>query len=253
MDVLDHTCTYQVAVPRLILSSPLLFHSICAFAAKYLVLTDAYQRSGWNPIASFHYGESLRLLITALSTPSYDHALTATILLSSYESIAATASEQQRRHLLGQAMLVKYHGLTAQSTGIDRANFWIHVRHEVVFAMATERPLILDPEEWNVRWEEGETREDVTGNHMLWILARVINLIYGEHAETAVGKARREALLQELEGYRLGVSDTFIGIPYGDEDEEGFQKVFFTVTAAGMSPSPTLPDMLPYPSATREC
>lgn len=101
--------------------------------------------------------------------------------------------------------------------------------------MATERPLLLNPNEWSVRWQEGETREDVLGNHVLWILARVINLIYGEESNTAAGKRCREAFLQELEEWRAGLSETFIGIPFGEEDELGFKRVFFTVTAAGMS------------------
>lgn len=233
MDLMDHGSTYQLFIPRLTLTSPLLFHSVCAFAAKHLALTDSFQKSGWEPVASYHYGESLRLLIHALNTPSHEHALTATILLSSYEIIAALASEYHRRHLLGQAMLIKEHRITAQSAGIDRANFWIHVRHDISVALATERPLLLDPEDWNVRWQEGETREDLMGNHVLWILARVINLVYGEESRSPTGKRRREAFLRELEEYRLGVSDAFIGIPFGHEDDEGFRKHYFTVTAAG--------------------
>ncbi|KAF2691235.1 hypothetical protein K458DRAFT_327471, partial [Lentithecium fluviatile CBS 122367] len=232
MDLLDHSKTYELCIPRLTLTSPLLFHSVCAFTAKYLALSDPRRNASWGATASEHYGESLRLLIHALSTPSHEYALTATVLLSSYEILAGLASEHHRRHLLGQTMLVKYHNITARSTGIDRANFWLHVRHEIGFAMATERPLLLDPGEWDVHWVQGETREDVLGNHVLWILARVINLIYGEESNTPAGKQRREAFLQELEEWRADLSDTFIGIPYGEEDDLGFRRVFFTVTAA---------------------
>jgi len=235
MDLMDHSKTYELCIPRLTLTSPLLFHCVCAFTAKYLALSDPRRNASWSSTAFHHYGESLRLLIHALNAPSYDHALTATILLSSYEILAGIASERHRRHLLGQTMLVKHHNVTAQSTGIDRANFWLHVRHEIGFAMATGRPLLLDPGEWNVNWKQGETREDVLGNHVLWILARVINLIYGEESCTSVGKQKRKAFLQELEQWRAGLSDTFIGIPYGPTDSSGFRKIFFTVTAAGKS------------------
>jgi hypothetical protein len=247
MDLMDHNKTYELCIPRLTLTSPLLFHCVCAFTAKYLDLSDPRQNASWSSTAFHHYGESLRLLIHALNTPSHNHALTATILLSSYEILAGIASERHRRHLLGQTMLVKYHNVSARSTGIDRANFWLHVRHEIGFAMATERPLLMDPGEWNVHWEQGETREDVLGNHVLWILARVINLIYGEESSTPVGKQKREAFLQELEEWRAGLSDTFIGIPYGDEDYEGFKKIFFTVTAAGKSAT-SIPTLTPHPS-----
>ncbi|KAF1956268.1 hypothetical protein CC80DRAFT_413477 [Byssothecium circinans] len=233
MDLMDHSNTYQIYIPRLTLSSPLIFHSVCAFTAKYLSLSKSRQHyNTWEPISSSHYGESLRLLIHALNTPSYEHALTATILLSSYEIMSSIASDHHKRHLLGQVMLVKYHAINARSASLHRANFWVHVRHEIGFALTTERPMLMDPMEWHVNWEEGDVREDVQGNHILWILAKVLNLIYGPESETSVGTQKREAFLQELEDWRKRQLDSFIGIPYADEDEDGFRKVFFTVTAA---------------------
>jgi hypothetical protein len=249
MDLMDHSKTYELCIPQLTLTSPLLFHCVCAFTAKHLSLSDSRKHSSWAHVASQHYGESLRLLIHALNAPSYEHALTATILLSSYEILAGIASEHHRRHLLGQTMLLKHNDVTAQSTGIDRANFWVHVRHEIGFAMATERPLLLDPEMWKVHWAQGETREDVIGNHVLWILARVINLIYGEDGSTEAGKEKRAGFLQELEQWRAGLSDTFVGIPYGDGDDEGFKKVFFTVTAAGIPPPLSYTSLFPQPQS----
>ena len=231
MDLMCHSSVYQLIIPKLTLTSPLLFHCVCAFTAKHLSLSNR-RSTNWAPTATHHYGLALRYLIDALNTPSHPHTLTATILLSSYEIIAGIASEHHRRHLLGQIMLIKYSNINAQSTGIDKANFWIHVRHEIGFAQTTGRPLMLKPEEWNVQWEEGETREDVLGNHVLWILARVLCLIYGPEGTTDYGKQKRIEFLQELDDWRSSLSDTFIGIPYGEVDAEGFRKVYFTVTAA---------------------
>ncbi|KAI5366901.1 hypothetical protein J4E82_010984 [Alternaria postmessia] len=98
--------------------------------------------------------------------------------------------------------------------------------------MASEQPLILNPAEWEVSWIEGETREDVLGNHVLWILARVINLIFGPDGRTAAGKEQRQNFLHEIEMWRQGLSDTFVGIGYGDKDTDGFRKVYFPVAAA---------------------
>lgn len=229
---MDHSCTYQLSIPRLILSSPLLFHCICAFTAKHLALANSRQNTFWDPIARQHYGDSLRLLISALNSSSHEHALTATILMSSYEMIGAVGLEH-RRHFLGAMMLIKSHNINAQSQGIDKANFWVYVRHEISVALSSEQPLLLNPEDWDVRWEDGETREDVLGNHVLWILARVINLVYGKDNNSEASHQKREEFLRELEEWRSGLSDTFVGIPYGDEDEDGFRKVYFPVTAAG--------------------
>ncbi|KAI4940537.1 hypothetical protein J4E86_010737 [Alternaria arbusti] len=217
---------------KLVLRSPLLFHCVCAFTANYLALSNSSHDPSWQVTASKHYGESLRLLIEALSMPSHEHALTASMLLLSYEIHGALRSEDYRRHFLGLTVLIKSRHVTAQSSGTDLANFWIYIRHEIVVAMASEQPLVLDPAEWEVSWVEGETREDVLGNHMLWILARVLNLIFGPDGRTEAGKEQRQSFLHEIEMWRRGLSDTFVGISYGEKDEDGFGKVYFPVAAA---------------------
>ena len=66
----------------------------------------------------------------------------------------------------------------------------------------------------------------------MWILARVINVVFAPDGATDASRPAREAFLQELETWRAGLSPCFIGIPYGDTDEDGFRKIYFTVTAA---------------------
>lgn len=232
MDLFDHSCTYQLKVPPLALASPLLFHCVCAFTANHLALSNKTLNASWKLVAVRHYGQALRLLIDALEIPFCETAMTSSMLLLSYEIHGAIKSEDYRRHFLGLTMLIKSHRITAQSTGTDRANFWIYCRHEIAVALANERPLVLDPAEWAVSWREGEGREDVLGNHMMWILARVINLVFGPNGARDASRPAREAFLQELETWRAGLSPCFIGIPYGDADNDGFRKIYFTVTAA---------------------
>ncbi|KAH6615272.1 hypothetical protein C7974DRAFT_437129 [Boeremia exigua] len=232
MDLFDHSLTYQLRVPPLALASPLLFHCICAFTANHLALSNTSLNASWKLVAVRHYGLALRLLIDALSTPFSETAMTGSMLLLSYEVHGAIRSADYRRHFLGLTMLIKAHGITAQSRGTDRANFWIYCRHEIAVALANERRLVLDPEEWAVAWREGEGREDVLGNQMMWMLARIINLVFGAEGAAASSRPAREALLEELETWRAGLAPCFIGIPYGEADDDGFCKVYFTVTAA---------------------
>ncbi len=232
MDCFDHSCTYQLKIPALVLKSPLLFHAVCAFTANHVALSNLAPGKSWKIIAARHYGEALTLLIDALSLPSHEYALTASMLLLSYEIHEAQQSDDYKSHFEGMAMLVQSRGVNAQSTGTDLANFWIYIRHDIVSAMAGERPLILDPADWAVSWKENEKREDVLGNQVLWILARVVNLVFGEDGRSDAGKAKRRDFLDELETWRSGLSETFVGIPYGDEDEDGFRKVYFPVIAA---------------------
>lgn len=232
MDLFDHSSTYQLKIPPLALASPLLFHCVCAFTANHLALSNRSLNASWELVARRHYGKALRLLIVALEIPFCETAMTSSMLLLSYEIHGAIRSEDYRRHFLGLTMLIKSHGITAQSTGTDRANFWIYTRHEIAVALANERPLVLDPAEWAVSWQEGEEREDVLGNQMMWILARIINVVFGPDGATDASRPAREDFLQELELWRASLSPCFIGIPYGDTDEDGFRKIYFTVTAA---------------------
>lgn len=232
MDLFDFSSTYQLRVPQLVLNSPLLFHCVCAFSANHLALSKASNNTSWKFVAVKHYGEALRLLIQALSMSDHEHALTASMLLLSYEIHEAQRSEDYRRHFLGLTSLIQSRGISAQCAGTDRANFWIYVRHEIALALSSEKPLLFDPSLWSVAWKEGETREDVLGNHVIWIVARVVNLIFGEEGGSASSTSKREDFLSELELWRSGLSETFIGIPYGDSDEEGFRRVYFPVAAA---------------------
>lgn len=232
MDLFDHSCTYQFKIPPLALASPLLFHCVCAFTANHLALSNTNLNASWKLVAVRHYGQALRLLIDALGVPFCETAMTGSMLLLSYEIHGAIRSEDYRRHFIGLTMLIKSHGITAQSTGTDRANFWIYCRHEIAVALANERPLVLDPAEWAVSWREDEGREDVLGNQMLWILARVINIVFGPDGTKEFRSSQRGALLRELETWRAGLSPCFIGIPYGESDDDGFRKIYFTVTAA---------------------
>lgn len=244
MDLFDFTSIYQLRIPRLVLTSPLLFHCVCAFSANHLALSNASSNPSWKLVAVKHYGEALRLLIQALSMPNHEHALTASMILLSYEIHGAQRSEDYRRHFLGLTTLIRSRNITAQCTGkqigeasihnsnayltsgTERANFWIYVRHEIALALASEQPLVLDPSLWAVSWKQGETREDVLGNHVLWILARVLNLIFGKDGTTTAGKYKRKEFLHELKTWRSGLSLTFVGVPHGEADEDGFQKVY---------------------------
>lgn len=234
MDLFDHSCTYQRLVPRRMLFSELLLHCICAFTSKHLSLL--INGEIWAPVAGRYYGKALHMLIELLgSTVPQDDALTATILLSSYEMIAAQGQEH-RRHFYGALMLIKTHGICARSVGLDKANFWIYVRHELVVALMTESKLLLSPAEWNVTFQEEEMQEDLLGNQLLWLLARAIDLVYEKDADTGESVAttsERTDLLRAAERWFDGLPASFHGVAYGEATEEGFSKLYFAIPAAG--------------------
>ena len=216
------------------LTSELLLYCICAFTSKHLSLLVGGEI--WASAAGRYYGEALRMLIQLLgSTVPQDDALTATMLLSSYEMIAAQGHEH-RRHFYGALMLIKTHGICARSVGLDKANFWIYVRHEIVVALITESKLLLSPNEWNVSFQEGETQEDLLGNQLLWLTARAIDVVYAKDTETKKPEAtmdERMELLRAAEKWFDGLPASFQGVKYGESTEEGFLKLFFAMPAAG--------------------
>jgi hypothetical protein len=234
MDLFDHRCTYQRVVTRRVLDSELLLRCVCAFSAKNLSLLAS--GTVWASAAARYYGESLRMLIELLGSPApqYD-ALTATILLSSYEMVAAHGQELQR-HFFGATLLIRTHGISARSRGVDNANFWIYIRHEIVVALVNESPLQMSPKEWNVSWREGETEEDVLGNQLLWLVGRAIDSTFTKDPNpggSVTTFSERSDLIREAERWFEGLPGSFRGIQYGDPTEEGFARLYFAVPAAG--------------------
>lgn len=238
MDIFDHTDSYQREVPRRCMISPLLLNSVCAFTAKHLSLLPSGDI--WEAAASHYYGESLHRLIQHLNSPlSQADALTATILLCSYEVIASPGQEH-RKHLYGAMMLIRTHGVGARSLGMDQTNFWIYIRHDITVALVNESCLQLSLEEWDVPWHDelssAAVEEDVLGNQLLWIVGKAINEIYSKDQTTGLEAARRESLLAEAARWYNNLPVAFSGVRCGDPDDRGFVKICFAVPAAGKTP-----------------
>ncbi|KAK5633185.1 hypothetical protein RRF57_008899 [Xylaria bambusicola] len=229
MDLFDFSLSYQRDVCRRALQSRLVLHSICAFVAKHLSLFPAGEV--WQPIASCYYGEALQQLITALNLPleSEDSdELIASMLLGSYEVISASRGPHYS-HYQGSLDLIRSRKISAASTGLNRANFFVYVRHDIVIALARGKPLQLNPTAWAMPpLPSASVGEDEMGNHLLWITGRTINLIYGDDATGSP----RQPLIDMVEEWYSRTTETLRGFPYGDEDEDGLRKFFFAIPAA---------------------
>lgn len=229
MDVFDHESTYQREVCRRALTFQLLLTCICAFTARQLCLIGSGET--WTPVATKYYSQSLNLLIKQINNPDRrDDILTAVMLLSSYEILAAEG-EEYRQHCEGAMKLIRTHGINAQSTGLDRASFWIWTRHELTVAIANEMPLQMAPKHWNVKWREGETGEDMLGNQILWLVGRAVDWVYGNGTPSEYSD-----LLRDTERWYAALPPSFCGVKYGEPIEDELSKVHFAVPAAGKFP-----------------
>lgn len=228
MDLCDHGCTFQRDVSRIAMASELVLKCVCAFSAKHLSLLAS--GGVWQPVASHYYGEALALLIRELgcSQPQID-ALTAAMLLSSYEVLVAHGDEH-KRHFQGALNLIRLRGINAQSLGLDRANFWIYIRHELSMALSNGTPLHLHPQDWKVTWPEAGAGEDCMANCLLWLAARAINATYGDCQQ-----GDRVRLKNDIERWYDATSPIFRGNAYGQADRDGLRRVYFAVPAAGQS------------------
>ncbi|KAF9883404.1 hypothetical protein FE257_003487 [Aspergillus nanangensis] len=226
MDIFDHNCTYQREIARRALSSELLLPCICAFTARQLSLSPSGEI--WTPVATNYYARALNLLIKTLnSSAPQENTLSAVILLSSYEVLAAEGQEH-RRHYEGAMKLIYTQGISARSFGLDRANFWIWVRHEITVSIMNETPLQMSPKYWNVTWRKGETEEDALGNQILWLVGRVVDWVYGGNGMLS----EYYELLRDAEDWYAGLSDAFRGVKYGELEEDQLRKVHFALPAA---------------------
>lgn len=177
--------------------------------------------------------QALQLLIQEVSyTESPSDALTAAILLSSYEVLAASDAPY-RSHKQGAMHMIKARGVSASSVGLDRANFLVYIRHEITIALANGSMLQLDPMDWNVPKPEIGDAEDRMAIYLMWLVGKAVNLVHGDREGGST--TERKVLMESVEGWYMGTNTAFRGIPYGETNEEGMQKVFFSIPAAGTS------------------
>ena len=174
--------------------------------------------------------QALNCLINEVSRPEpHSDALTAAMLLSSYEVVEASEASH-RSHYQGALDLIRTRGISATSTGLNRANFFVYVRHEVTIALANESSLQLDPEGWNMTKPETGAAEDRMATYLMWLAGIAVNLVYG--GESTID---RQELIDKVESWYESTTETFGGTEYGEMTDEGLQKVFFAVPAAGKS------------------
>ncbi|KAF2098574.1 hypothetical protein NA57DRAFT_75813 [Rhizodiscina lignyota] len=234
MDIFDHRLCYQRDVPRRAIFSLLIRQSICALSAKQISLLKGGSVHG--SVAAARYGDSLRLLLAAFAEPqsNQEDILTATILLSSYELLAAPGLDH-RKHIHGATTLIKSQKIDSQCQGINKATFQIYVRQDIAVALMNECPTNLSPQEWNVTWPSGEVEDEARGNHILWLCSRAINLIYTADISTRTSLtyfSNVAEVSREVEEWFNQLPSESKGLTCGQASWEGFVDIWFPVSAA---------------------
>jgi hypothetical protein len=174
--------------------------------------------------------QALNCLINEIHYPdTQSDTLTATMLLSSYEVLQASDAAH-RLHHLGALKLICARNVCLASTGLDRANFIVYVRHDLTIALANESPLQLDPALWCVNPPDVGALDDQWAIYLLWLAAIAVNLV---HSSSAASAGDRDELIDKVERWYKGTNPAFRGVEYGQVNDEGLQKTFFPVPASG--------------------
>ncbi|KIW31688.1 uncharacterized protein PV07_03293 [Cladophialophora immunda] len=221
MDVFDCSLSYQQGLLQLVPQSPLLLNSTCALAARQLsLITDPHT---WTPVAEHHYGESLSMLRSTLETATMnaEHALVATILLSSYELLAFPGLNYHR-HFRGAKSFVEALEAYKSPNRMTRASFWIYARHEVGQALNLERSPMQNPTRWPKQdlLQAENIGEDVYCNDALRLCAEVIHLIFGSEPTRRGKKWVNDwsCLHEEWDSWIRNAPKIFFGQEYIDQD-----------------------------------
>ncbi|EAW20309.1 Zn(II)2Cys6 transcription factor domain-containing protein [Aspergillus fischeri NRRL 181] len=120
-------------------------------------------------------------------------------------------------------------GISASSMGMDKANFFIYVRHEITIAISNEVPPQFDPGRWNITKPGPSAAEDRVANYLMLLLGHIVNLIY----QNNVSPVDRERLKIQVDEWYDSTTEEFRGIEYGDVSENGMPKIFFPVPLSG--------------------
>lgn len=168
-------------------------------------------------------------MIVALGYAEPDSdALTAAILLSSYEAIGVSRISHQS-HYKGAMNLIITRGISASSIGLDKANFFIYMRHEISIALNNEETLQFDPKRWNITKPRAGAREDHLANFLMLLIGHIVNLIYSSDASSS----ERKKLKDQVDEWYGNTTADFRGTAYGEIYENGGRKIFFPVPASG--------------------
>jgi hypothetical protein len=188
----------------------------------------------WEPISTRYYGKSLGLLIEELEKQqsSRDIVIAATILLCSYELLACPGADYQK-HQFGARSLFQTHNIASTGTKLEKASFWIYARQDVSMALVHECATLVSPQEWPTISECEEVEEDVLGNQILWILAKLIQFKFSPDRGRGSHDSVLQKLISEIDLWWEKFPTSARGIATAELPDNGLKKVWFCVPSAG--------------------
>ncbi|KAK6007358.1 hypothetical protein QM012_004172 [Aureobasidium pullulans] len=217
-DLCEHERPFETLVPTRALGVSVLFNAIIAFSAQHKALSD----TRYEVCSTSYHSACVQGLLSGLSvfSPSLrEDYLVAACLLRSYEILNAD-SRQEQRHLLGAYQISSTEEIDMTRVGLLQAGAWNYLREEITVALECRRLVRL-----NIRLN---LRNAVSGpdsmhaNTVTYILARVINLCFGQDESGKILEFNEDewsSLNEELMLWRDNLPTTYA--PYSQAPKPG--------------------------------
>jgi hypothetical protein len=195
-DLNESLLPFGATVPAHALECPILFKALIAFSAthKYKTLRQ------FAELATAFHAACVRELLDSIEhekPESQGDYLAATCLLRSYEILNGTGpqlsrqrktdkpyvadSRKEQRHLLGAYSFVASGSINLVGRGLLQAGAWNYLREEITVALECCRSVRISRDFEYQAYEN--MPDDMQANHVSYLLARIINLSFGDQVK----------------------------------------------------------------------
>lgn len=192
LDMFDGSRQFGTVIPLLATNSDALFYTILTIASRQKEQRD----KNYSPnITLSLYRESLRYLIPTVKDCLDTSIICACVILCVLE-LMSSSPKTWRYHLEGCASLFKTHNIHGFGDPLQRGLFWCYARMDVISAVIGEQPTLIPSEKWlpnncsvsdlKSLFTSFGNQEDMYANYMVFLCARVLNLIANDKENYAL-------------------------------------------------------------------
>ena len=208
---------FSTIIPERAFESPVLLYAILAFSARQL------SRLGqMDPVtADYYHHKCVKDMIPLLKDTEGvrdGKLLAATVILRMYEMLESS-SEDLERHLLGSSSLISLESYNESWDSLRKAAFWIFLRQDILWAEKNRRCTIINLDKSFVGGIPlfSDATDDTWANRIYYLLAKVINLCYGQDS---ISPIEWHMTLHNLENWRRRLPSSFEPYFYLDPDSD---------------------------------
>lgn len=192
LDMFDGSRQFGTVIPLLATRSDALFYTILTIASRQKEQRD----NKYSPSITLSlYRDSLRYLIPTVKDCLDTSIICACVILCVLE-LMSSSPKTWRYHLEGCASLFKTHNIHGFCEPLQRGLFWFYARMDVISAVIGEQPTLIPSEKWlpndcsvsdlKSLFTSFGNQEDMYANYMVFLCARVLNLIANDREDYAI-------------------------------------------------------------------